>query len=215
MVNGTSVLGRNYGWIVRGDSGYSGTVTNCHTDGTITQNECGGIIGRMTGAGTVNVNNCTFSGMLNKSAIGGICGIVKGTSTLNITDCYFNGVFTTFASMGGMVGRALDSSIVNITRCYSVPTSGVPVNTTTGLIIGYATGSETVTLTNCYAIGDQLCSSVTSNYHVIGCVASSIVASGTLGTDTNNSTNVVDIQGSLYSVGSWSTNNWTAGSGSE
>ena len=219
IICGSSVAVTRCGLIVRGNASMSGTIINCHTDGNaLTTFDNGGIVGYVkSGSGTININNCAYYGNVASYGSGGIVARVDA-GTINITDCYFTGNLTSGTRSGGIISHLRNSAIANITRCYA---TGTVNSTNYGMMLGLQHGTLTsATITNCYATQSRLFSNVTSNYHAIGCVAPSIVNSGTLATNTNNSTTLADIQGQLYepvgdSSGNWSTNNWTAGSGSD
>jgi hypothetical protein len=120
----------------------SGTVSNCHVQGTITGSSyTGGLAGYATGT----VTGCSTSGKVSGTAsVGGFLGTNNGTvSSSSSTDT---------ASGNNDVGAFIGDNYGGVSMCYATGNSignTVTGSYTSGGLIGYNTG----TISNCYATG--------------------------------------------------------------
>jgi hypothetical protein len=127
-----------------------GTVSNVllvDCDITSTQNECGGIVGRLTGT----VQGCSVSGSISGSSyVGGIAGRIASASS--IVECRCTAAVSASSNYsGGICGYATAASgtVTYITDCFA--TGAVSASGYAGGLIGYQVSRTTIT--DCYAIG--------------------------------------------------------------
>jgi len=93
----------------------------------------GGILGRQTNTGTINIKRCIYSGTLDAGTtngnLGGIVGLAYNSASaiINITDCLFDGTILDDGgnNAGGIVGYA-NKAKVTIKNCLSVGTVVAP-----------------------------------------------------------------------------------------
>lgn len=128
-------------------SNIDGTVSNCHTIGSVIGgNTIGGLIGSNNGG----VLNCHATGSASGGyTVGGLVGISSG----NVFNCYATGSTNGSSNVGGLLGY--HSGIVS--NCYSTGNA-----TGTSWFVGGLVGLNYGTIQNCYSTG-------TSNgYNYIG-----------------------------------------------
>jgi hypothetical protein len=151
-----------------------GTITNCHTSGTISGNEAvGGLVGTMPGSGGT-VTNCSaaVSVTSNYRRVGGLVGNCEGGTVSNshaTGDVTVIAGSTGRADSGGLIGRAVTGT--HITNCYAtgnVTNGGGTTADYTGGLVGVFGGTiNTCTLANSYATG-----AVSGKYQVGGLTGS-------------------------------------------
>ena len=159
----------------------SGTVTNCHSTGSVisTSSEssyAGGLIGMQCYGAVTNCYSSgkatSYSSSLGYSYAGGLIG-EQYCSTA--TNCYSTGTaasysssgsFSSYSYAGGLIGRQWGNSTA--TNCYS---TGAVTSTTTCACessCSYAGGligeQEVCTITSCYSTGSVFSSSVYDSY---------------------------------------------------
>ena len=206
-----------------------GNLYNCHTDCDVNGNCGGGLIGTLGVGGTLVVERCTSSGNVSGFFSGGIVGYIVNTSiNMTINECYHTGNITYSGpeTSGGICGLIGNFDTVTISNCYSTGTSADSRNGGIASIWESFAMITSITIQNCYSLSASLIAintndNVMSNVIVKYSVASTLSNAGTFHEDSiGNSTTLTDIQGQLYeptgdSAGNWSTDYWTAGSGSD
>lgn len=172
-----STLENNCGWIGQNSYCYGATnnyVINCSSNGVISGNECGGILGGGSGcANDTNQSNlkvigCSSTGNIsgNNSGgiLGGFCGANRG-SNLSCISCWSTGVISGNGS-GGIIGHQCGwisgasglTAVVRVLNCYS---TGVISGNNAGGIAGHLLGTSPADglqsdsqITNCYSKGN-------------------------------------------------------------
>jgi len=144
-ING-STLAAGAGWLCQAYFGKSSTynyITDCWSDGNISDGGSGGIIGSGINTVDMSILRCYSLGSIGDGS-GGICGsTVDGL--INIRGCYSTGVIGTTA--GGILAKDSSGS-VTIQNCYS---SGY-ISAGAGGIVGSNSG-EVIAVNNCYTSG--------------------------------------------------------------
>jgi len=225
---GTTTLANDCGYIV-GSTVHNGYVYDCYSDGDITGNGSGGIVGATLTSSTLTIDRCTSSGPVTGARAGGIKGrLYDDGSIINISNCYTKGDISTNDSWGtsaGICGRAWLFAEFNITNCYHACDITNPTTESYAIVATSSGLSTLISVTNCYAIGtnavlvgtDSRGTSKTQYIKLTNCIAQNLSPVGTTlhADSTNNSVDQTTIQGSLTGpAASWDTNYWTAGSGS-
>ena len=161
-INGAT-LAQGGGWI--GQVNYAKGVTNnyiinCHSDGDLTNDLCGGIVGASCSwGGSLNIIGCSSSGNIGYDASTDICGGIAGDNlgvyggTVLIKGSWSTGIIIGKNS-GGITGKypGLNAGTVTIINCYS---SGDITGNYSGGITGKSPGQNgTCIISNCYSIGD-------------------------------------------------------------
>jgi len=151
-----STLSDYGGWICQQYFGYgyldvslnpSCIILNCASNGNITNNYCGGIVGPYS---TASVSNCYNTGNFieNHNYGGGIIGsyCISG----NVTNCYSAGDFTGDDNYGGGINGYSCSSCA-VTNCYSIGNFTGNYNNGGGI-----NGASCISciVTNCYNVGN-------------------------------------------------------------
>jgi hypothetical protein len=155
-----STLSTYNGWICQEYFGFGSLNTNitpytpsclvrtCTSNGDVTNDKCGGIIGTYS---TTKVNKCSSSGNFSAYFVGGILGNQSYFCT--ITNCYSIGNFSSTSdnTSGGILFEANNCMITN---CYSTGDFTSDSNNYLGGICSYA---NNCTITNCYSTGNFTC----------------------------------------------------------
>ena len=196
-----NIIGVRY---VGGVSGYYGTMSACHVQGTVNG---GDYVGGITGGQSGNLTGCNFSGDVNgDSYVGGLCGEtesyvtscyavvhVKASGNLvggligeknsgRLCDSYFNGTVSGNEQVGGLVGCQTGATINNtINKCY---VNGIISGTEMiGGLVGKIEGTSSLTS------NVAICSSIKSTVGSVGRIygeRSVNVTIGKMGTTDEN-----------------------------
>lgn len=136
-------LSDNNGWIVGQDS--YGNIINCHTDGIISGNGNGGIVGNNFGNSTVesSIEKCSSTGNIYGQYTGGITG--NKLHNCVITNCYSTGKISGSQS-GGIISS--NSNNCKVIGCYS---GGDILGTICGGICGFNTNN--IYVQECFVLG--------------------------------------------------------------
>ena len=171
-----------------------GTVTNCHSSGTVSGGDyIGGLIGySIEGDGTTISecsSSCTVSG---DDYVGGLLG---APSSATISECYTIGSVSGNDYIGGFTGW---SYLLTISQCYSTG----DVSGTDDYVGGFAGVSQGDNTSNCYARGDvsgdryiggligySYSSEVVTNCYSTGAVTGNTDVGGLLGYSEGTITN--------------------------
>jgi len=177
-------LGPGAGWLCQSDFGKAASenyIVNCYSDGDITGNFCGGIVGDYAasfGNASMFIIGCSSSGTISGEQAGGIVGYNSGASTgsLTIQSCWSTGNITGVGA-GGIVGSYGGyNGNIYVTNCYS---TGEISGFNSGGIIGLNPGSNGIfEITNCYSTG-----LIYGNYSggiCAACDATSVTITGTI-----------------------------------
>jgi hypothetical protein len=166
------------GWIGQSYFQY-GNFNNCSSNGDISVNCCGGIIGSTCGSfgGIINLNNCYSTGNIgvnNNNLLywygsGGIIGysVAHTNGTINVYNCYSTGSISennTNGGSGGIIGPYAGyycdtTTQITVKFCYS--TGSIGKNNSedalgSGGIFGYSAGnfgSGIIIVDSCYSTG--------------------------------------------------------------
>lgn len=123
----------------------TGTVQGCSVSGSISGSSyVGGIAGRIPAASSIVECRCTAAVSGSGNYIGGIAGYLQGSSsgaTINVIDSFATGAVSANSYAGGLVGYQY--RYANITDCYA---TGVPTATSyAGGLTGRTGASNTTT----------------------------------------------------------------------
>jgi len=178
---GATTLASGAGWLCQSNFGNSATdnyVINCYSDGEITGQYSGGIVGSSaaSNAGNLRIIGCSSSGIISGEQSGGIVGYNSGINggTVTIQSCWSTGLISaTISGDGGCGGIvASNSQFTTVTNCYS---TGAIAGNNAGGIVGANPGNTSVSLLpivieNCYSFGNitgansgGICGSLNSN----------------------------------------------------
>lgn len=119
-------------------------ISNCHSNVSVTGAEAGGLIGICRGG---SVFNCYATGDViapSNEEIGGLIGVCDDT---NVSNCFATGYISAYAEAGGLIG---DCSNSIISRCYATGDITIVDEEAGGLIGKNAGGS----VSKCYATGN-------------------------------------------------------------
>jgi hypothetical protein len=145
----------------------AGTMTDCHSTGTVSGSSAGGLVGMNRGtiqgcwsAATVTGKDKKVGGLAADNSPGTITncyaagvvvtgddqtgGLIGDNSYGTVTNSYSTGFVTGNDGVGGLVGQSWDGRIIN---CYSA------AEVTGDRIVGGLLGTNTGTVKNCYATG--------------------------------------------------------------
>ena len=179
-----STLATGAGWLCQ--SNFSRTaidnyVINCYSNGEITGQYSGGIVGSSAASqsGNLRIIGCSSSGNISGEQSGGIVGHNSGVNggTVTIQSCWSIGLISATVSgdggCGGIVGS--NSQFTTVTNCYS---TGHIAGNNAGGIVGANPGNTLVSILpvvieNCYSLGNitggnsgGICGSLNSNNNI-------------------------------------------------
>jgi hypothetical protein len=200
----SSILDTNAGWLCHNNFGSLATnnyIINCYSNGGISGDYSGGIVGSaaVLGGGNLTIIGCSSIGSATGDSSGGIIGQDAGLDggTVTIQSCWSTGAIAG-SGAGGIVGG--NSYNIIVTNCYS---TGVISGDNAGGIVGANPGSDstTSTITNCYSFGNisntnsgGICGSLSSNTGVtinncysIGNVSEGVFAGAICGNNAGGS----------------------------
>ena len=142
----SGTISEDAGGIIGYSAGNGIFLFQCWSNGDMSGNNCGGIVGNNAAydTRTINIEKCYSTGVINGIGAGGIIGAYAGqdgdgAGIINISKCY---------SSGAIIGDN-SGGIITITNCY---TSGSISGTYCGGISG-ATEGGTFNISNCYTTG--------------------------------------------------------------
>jgi hypothetical protein len=179
---GATTLAAGAGWLCQSNFSRSATdnyIINCYSDGEITGQFCGGIVGSSAASngGNLRIIGCSSSGNISGEQSGGIVGYNSGVTGVSviIQSCWSTGLISATINpnsggCGGIVGS--NSQNTTVTNCY---TTGAIAGNNAGGIVGANPGNTGVSLLpividNCYSFGNitgansgGICGSLNSN----------------------------------------------------
>jgi hypothetical protein len=177
-----STIALGAGWLCQSNFSRSATdnyIINCYSDGEITGQFCGGIVGSgaASNGGNLTIIGCSSSGNISGEQSGGIVGYNSGINggTVIIQSCWSTGVISaTIDPNSGGCGGIVGSNSINttVTNCY---TTGAIAGNNAGGIVGANPANSSVSLLpvvidNCYSFGNitgansgGICGSLNSN----------------------------------------------------
>jgi hypothetical protein len=160
-----STLANDAGWLCQSNFSSSATdnyIINCYSDGEITGQFCGGIVGSSAASngGNLTIIGCSSSGNISGEKSGGIVGYNSGVSgqSVNIQSCWSTGDISATVSGDGGCGGIVGPNSLNttVTNCY---TTGTIAGNNAGGIVGSNPGNILVSflpivIDNCYSFGN-------------------------------------------------------------
>jgi hypothetical protein len=163
---GPTTLALGAGWLCQSNFSRSATdnyIINCYSDGAITGQFCGGIVGSnaASNGGNLTIIGCSSSGVISGEQSGGIVGYNSGVTgaSVIIQSCWSTGLISATidpnsGGCGGIVGS--NSQNTTVTNCY---TTGNIAGINAGGIVGANPGNTGVSLLpividNCYSFGN-------------------------------------------------------------
>jgi hypothetical protein len=173
ILSNNSTLASLGGWICQQQFSYNSSnnyVINCYSNGELTNDDSGGIVGysAASNGGILNIIGCSSSGNINSEGSGGIVASYAGYENgfLLINSCWTTGIING-NNAGGIIGQ--QNYNVNITNCYS---EGSIIGNNAGGICGLNPGLNYCYISNCYSKGNI------SGIYSGGISASAIVGGG-------------------------------------